>query len=429
MAGSDWDRLSWLLSGLPASFLRRRDWQALADRGLTEMSVTTGLAYEQRAVAMARVAGHPQATAAVSLLVEGILSDPRSQIYSEAACLLQFVQDQNEGGRVLLRVAEQPVSSNALRAALFVGGMLSRQGTLAQDDALGLTRVAYARCRDSGESYLVRRAAASLLLAIPWRVRHRLVGVVASSEEDIDLRSMLAGEGPLDAAAQRATVRRVERHLAAVFGPSAYEDPGLASVLRQLARETNDEDRSHVLQLLMLLPLGPHVGDAYVEELRLAVDGGDLRRCHEAVSVLLCLTPGRNVDLVAALSTGACLDEVDAQLSMEASWALGNAKFDHPDVDPVAESVADAVRAALDGSRPATPDQLRGWAYALGMRGHDDLLTRLVPGSAAGSGTAAGSGPVAELHEVWATARSWWLGLPAYLHPDRCPDRRSFRPS
>lgn len=419
LGGVQWDRLSWLLSTLPASLLRRRDWQELTRRGLIEMNVMIGLAYEQRSVAMDRIAAHPRAGSAVTDVVGQILGDPGAQVYSESAALLACVPEIPEVAALLLRVAADPVNDNALRAALFVAATLVREGRMPNEPAQALVRIAYARCRDETQTYLVRRAAATLLVAVPAPIRLQMAAQLSSARPAVDFTSILADEGALDPVSQRRIIRWVEAHLAGVFGPSIHDDAILHEVLRRLARESNDEHRSQILELLMLLPLGRHVGDAYLDVLRTALAEGDRRLAHEALSVLLCLTPGDNLDLVTDLATGRGVEpSLAAELAVEASWAVGNSHFVHPRHDPAAAPLAEAVDAALAGRRSASPEMMRGWAYALGMRGHTALLDALVvppdgPGDQA-------------VRAAWESARSWWTGLPSYVAPGTCPDRHLF---
>jgi hypothetical protein len=129
--------------------------------------------------------------------------------------------------------------------------------------------------------------------------------------------------------------------------------------------------------------------------------------------VVRCLATGDEADLLVDVATrDRTVVGEETGLAVEACWALGNLKFAARHVEFAEEQVAGAVRAALDGSRPAPGVLLEAWAYALGMRGRTDLLAELP--AAAGVGGPDGAG---EAGEAWRAARRYWLDVPDHLRP------------
>ncbi len=411
VTGLEWDRLTALLGAMPDAFLRRQDWRDLVRRGLSEMDVTVRLGYRLRAEAMDRVAGHPRAAPHVVGLVGEILSDPTAQIYSEAAGLLQY-SDHPAVHEVLRGVISAPVNAHALRAALFAAATAVRTRRTDHAVAVELVRLALDLARDSGQPYRVRRSAADVLLALRPATRKAIAVELRRRPEDLSVASIVAGHGPRPGEQVRTLRRAVVGRLEQEIGTSMHDEPALLRLLEYVSTETNDERRSLALHLLMLLPFGRAVGYAYLEELQRSLEQQDALGVHEALGVLLCLTPGDRLHLLTDLAVRAVDVPDDAQeIAIEACWALGNAKFVHASSREAAERVARAVGEALGGGRSAGPRLYEAWAYALGMHGHRDLLERLTapPGSKGGAD--------------WESARRWWLAVPPHLADERRGDQ------
>ncbi len=402
LTGVEWDQLTAILGSMPDTFLLRRDWQDLVRRGVREMGVTVGLAYRQRAEAMNRVAGHPRAARHVADLVEQILTDPTTQVFSEPAALLQYCPDPT-ALPILREVIAAPVSPHALRAGLFAAATTLRQRQAPHELAVDLVRLALDLARDSSQPYRVRRSAADVLLALSPSARRAIALELRRRPEDLSLASIVAGDGPRPREQLRVLRDAIRARLEGVLGSTLHEEARLLKLLDYISVETNDERRSLALHLLMLLPFGPAVGSAYVQELHDSVRRGDALGLHESLGVLLCLTPGNQVDLLADLAVRA-VDVPDAdQVAVEACWALGNAKFVDPRSDEPGRRIADAVRAAWSGGPDARPPIYSSWAYVLGMLGRRDLLEQLV------------APPDAPAAGAWEDARAWWLAVPAHL--------------
>lgn len=415
MTGGQWDELSALLGELPATLMLNRDWQRLVRRGLHEMEVTVSLEYLQRSEAMARIAGHPRAGVAVTELVASTLSDPTAQVYSESAALLQCC-DHPAVTTALLDVTRDPVNVNALRAALFAASTLIRARRFPHPDAVELVGLAVSYCQDRDLPYRVRRAAADVLLSLTPQARRRIAAKLHRQPEDLTVASIVRGEGPRPQAQLRELRHRLRSRIGELAGVEMAEEQSLVRLINYLTAETNDERQSHALVLLMLLPVGPAIGKVYVEELANAIEQADVAAMHESLNVLRCLASADDVELLTDFAVREVPVAKDADpLAVEACWALGNAKFGRRRDDGTDDRIFRAVRQVLDGAVPARPRLLEAWAYALGMRGRQDLLEAL-PARPTGErrrGSVSG-----ECVTAWEAARRWWLEVPSYLLPE-----------
>ncbi len=403
MTGGDWDRLTALLGDLPVVVLLPDQWRTLLRRGMREMSISVGLPYLQRLESMARLAGHPSAAKYVVRLVEEVLTDPASQIYSEVTALLQF-SDDPAAMSVLLRAAQDPVNTDALWSAMFAAAAKLRRKQVDPEAAVEIAQVALRCCRDQSLPYRTRRSAADVLVALTPDARRRIAAGLVQEENDLAIASIVTGDGPLPAERLSGLRSRVARHVEKRLGTSLEEEPHLLHLLDFITVETNDERRADALEMLMLLPLGAAVGAAYVEELHRALRRNDEAVVHEAMSVLSFLPPSDQAPMLLDLATRTPSANGGAEhVAAEAAFVLGNCRdLDDHETEEVVRRVGDAVRAVLTGPDQPPPERLlRGWAYALGMHGARDRMP-----------AATGAGPALE---AWEAARQWWLDLPDYL--------------
>ncbi len=403
LTGVEWDRLSALLGDMPAAFLRGEDWRHLFERGLREMDVTVGLGYRQRAEAMNRLAGHPRAARHLVDLATDLLHDPGAQVYSEVAALLRHCD--HPGAAALLRdVVADPVNPHALRAALSSAATTIRARRAPHPMAVDLVKMAWELTRDPGQPYRVRRAAADVLLALRPATRRTIAEELRRLPTELSVASIVAGDGPRPRGQLRELHGRILRRLEGPLGAELHDEQPLLRMLGYITVETNDELRSHALHLLMLLPFGAAVGRAFLDELRAAVERRDALGVHEALGVLMCLTPRDGVEILTDLATRTADTPGDRdQVAVEACWALGNAKFTQPRDASTGARLAEAVRSSWSDRTPPSPRLQEAWAYALCMSGHRAALETLDPPP----GTAQA--------EVWERARQWWRAVPSYL--------------
>ncbi|MFY0409663.1 helix-turn-helix domain-containing protein [Solicola sp. PLA-1-18] len=400
MTGSDWDRLSLLVGRLDQVLMPPAQWYALLSRGLVEMAVSVGVPYLQRAESMARLAGHPRASEAAHELVRDVLTDADSQVFSEAAALLKHFAHPGAGEMVVASM-RSPVSPNALRASLFAVAGLLRDRRLTSDQAVAAVQVALERCRDQTQPYRVRRSAADVLRALSSSARRRIAVELAQRPEQLAVASIVAGDGPLARETASATRARIVDRLTTRLGLGVDDDVQLVDLLDRLSTETNDDRRANALQLLMVLPFGRTVGQAYVGELEASMVADDPTRVHEALGVLMCLAPGDDLRLLLDLAVRDVSAGRDRdQAAIEACWAVGNAKFAPVDAALVTRRVRGAVDDALAGRRAAPPTLLEAWGYVLGRLGTLPPLADT---------------PTDESGRAWRRAHRWWTSLPPHV--------------
>lgn len=292
MTGADWDDLSNSLSELPAALLRRGDWIALIRRGVLEMSVSLGLGYAERAEALSRIAGHPRAAAAVVDVVEALLAEPGTQIYSEPIALLQFCPDPRVPD-LLLRQLIAPTDLNALRASLFATANVLRDRPVSARFAAESARRALDWLRDADTPYRVRRSAADVLLAQGRAVRPQVGPVLRADTGDAASVAILAGRGPLPEPTATGVRTRVAHRIAREVHSELHGDEQLGRMLDATISETNDERRGALLAMLMLTPFGYPVGRAYAAELAVAVSSGRTTLVHEGLGGAVLAHPDR----------------------------------------------------------------------------------------------------------------------------------------
>lgn len=413
MTGQDWDYLSSNLSRMPHALVRGGDWEELIRRCIVEMTVAVGLEFSQREEAVARLAGHPRSGAVVVSMAGRMLEDTSTAVYSDIATLLAY-SSHPDVVPLLLRHAEQPVNTDARRAALFVLTMIVPSGRLAPTEVTRAARVALDVVRDDDQPFHVHRAAANLLRALDLPHRSRLAYVLTADDRGHVARILMEGRA-LGLDEIGALKSRLVEALVRSLGPSDTRDAVLEDLLGTVLGNTEELARSTALGVLMLSPQAKPVGSAYAAELARTRRSGDDVAAVECLSVLTWLVQSDDVELVTAV----LLDpDTPAEQAMLSGLAVGNC--DEP-ASPVRaareEAVARRARELVSGEAgPRERDQtggeavrqrLRGLAYVLGMRGRFDLLAEV----------RAAVDPAGHHHEVCAGLLDWWLALPEHVRP------------
>lgn len=413
MSGRDWDHLSSNLSRMPHALVRGADWEELIRRCIVEMTVAVGLEFSQRDEAVARLAGHPRSGGVVVSMARRMLEDTSTAVYSNIATLLAY-SSHPDVAPLLLRHAEQPVNTDARRAALFVLTMIVPSGRLGPTDAMRAARVALAVVRDDDQPFHVHRAAANLLRALDLPHRRRLAYVLTADDRGHVARILMEGRvlgldemGELKGRLVEALVRSL--------GPIATRDAVLQGLLGTVLGNTEELARSTALGVLMLSPQAKPVGNAYAAELARTRRSGDDVAAVECLSVLTWLVQSDDVEQV----TEVLLDpDTPAEQAMLSGLALGNCDEPASPVRTAREAaVARRARELVSGEvaptagertgSEATRQRLRGLAYVLGIRGRFDLLAEV----------RAAVDPTGRHHEVGAGLLDWWLALPEHVRP------------
>jgi transcriptional regulator with XRE-family HTH domain len=416
LTGADWDFLSAAIADVPDVLAPRSVWVHLLRRLLTELAASVGAPYLRRVEAVARLGGHPRARDAALEVADDLLTDPSAQVYAEAASMLAYV-DHPGTAPMLQRVLRDPVSPNAVRAALFASATLLRERRADPDDAYQLVRSAHSLSTDPRQPYRVRRSAADVLLALAPDSRERIASRMRTTPEELTVASIVAGTGPMPPRVATALRGRVLAHLRHSLGPDAAEDPDLVRLLRMVTLETNDDRRSDALELLMVAPHGPAFGHAYTNELVDAASTRDMVRVHETLAALVCLAQPGNIDTPLAIAARQGSLDLGPDAAIEASWAVGNAALTAGDRRAAAAAIRTAVHDALTGVRPATPSLLEAWAYLLGRQGLlGDLDLPPTPNlSTPPTRHTGGEGLAVRAWAAWEHATRWWSDQPPYV--------------
>lgn len=411
MTGLDWDRLSSNLSRLPHVLLRECDWEAIFRRCNQEAGLRLELQFAQRYSAAVRFVRHPRTEAVVARLAEAGLRDPAEQLYVDIASLLRYTSHPAVI-ELLVDQLRTPTNDHALRSALLAMTSHVQRGHLSPKRRIEVIRLAVEHLRDTGRSFLVRRGAANLVRAVDLPGRERLAAGLTVDNQKFAASIIMAGRSrrPEELRDLRSRIRRT---LALTLSAPDLEEPVLETVIGAAIGETNEETNGNALAVLMLSPQGPVVGGAYVDELQEALRQGNNVAAHECLAVLSWLMHPPALDVMTDI---ACDPQVDVDLAYEAANATGNC-VEPPGPSREARDVrllGRLTQVVREGGGPAKAEALvRGYAYALGMRGRHDLLHSVVSDLDSGVLSAASPALAAKTRSLL----TWWQDLPEHVRP------------
>jgi len=410
MSGLDWDRLSDNLGRMPHAMVRVSDWERLFRRLLEEVSLGLYLEYSQRAEALARLAGHPRSGAVVAGLAEEVVARPDAQFYNDTLSLLQFTRDP-QALSLLFGQLREPTNASSLRACLTVLTTLVRGARLDPETRLEAIRLAVRHLRDPGQPYLVHRGAANLVRTLGPAGSHR-VATVLTAEDRRAAASIIRDGRAITSQAIREAHQRIRAVLEAGEGRAAAGEPVLGDLLQTALGETNEEDRSNALGILMLSPQSRIIGGVHAAAFADAVARHDHVAAHESVTVLTWMGQAEDLDMFerVALSPATPPD-----VAMEVGYVVGNTlepanrRRDEREA-AFARRIAEII---ATGSGEPDAELLRGLVYVLGMRGRHDLVTALVDAL-----PVPGPDPLA-MPEIARGVLGWWVDVPEHLRPER----------
>jgi hypothetical protein len=411
MSGLDWDRLSDRLGRMPHAMVRAGDWEALLRRGLEELSLSLDLEYAQRSDALARLAGHPRSGAVVAGMAEEVLARPDAQFYNDTLSLLQFTVHP-EAVAVLLGQLREPTNTSSLRACLIVLTTLVRAGRLDRETRNEAARLAVRHLRDPDQPYRVHRGAANFVRVLGPASSQRLASILTAEARRAAALIIRDGRA-ISSQAIREAHRRIRTALDVGEGRAgSAAEPVLNDLIETALGDTNEEDRSNALGIIMISPQSKVIGRVHAQAFAQAYARGDNIAVHESLTVLTYMGQPGDLDLFerVALSPVAAPDVV-----MEAGYVVGNTT--EPATrrrDEREAAFARRIGEVVGTERgDAAADELRGLAYVLGMRGRYDLITSLVDSLPP---------PGVDRRSIAEIARgvlSWWLDIPTHLRPVR----------
>lgn len=394
MRGIDWDLLTAHITTAPNFFMRKGDWRDLVSRCVREMEVATGLEYGLRAEAVARLASHRRSIGAVTELVDTVLGQPDQLVYSETACLLQFSADP-AASSVLLRHLTDPVNKQAWQWSALALTTLIRRGRTREPLLRTAVGSSWQMVQDPAATPGARLAAAALIRAARERLPDNRIPAAGGLPVGPTARVLRNG-----APADNERMRRIFRHVDLVIAEHLDGRDHDTTVLRELLSGLNTVERQargHVLEVLGLSPYGEFVADAYLAELRTAVDSGTAEDPHDILAVACALSQPRHVpQLLEELSRPG----ISAQLTNDLGVAIGNSRdtAHSEQIAALARGHCGAQRST--GSAADSALHARGLTYALGMSGRRDLLSQLREETT---------------DPGWVTALDWWLDVPAHI--------------
>jgi hypothetical protein len=436
MTGVEWDHLSDNLGRMPHAMIRAGDWERLLRRGIEELSLHLDLDYTQRAEAVARLAGHPRSGPIVAAMAEEVVAKPDATFYNDTLSLLQFTVHP-QALSMMLGQLRDPTNSSSLRACLIVLTTLVKGTALDREVSLEAARLAVRHLRDPDQPYRVHRGAANLIRALGPSGSHRLATVLTAEDRRV-AASIIRDGRAVSAQAIREAQKRVRAALDLGEGHTLAREPVLSQLITTALGETNEEDRSNALAILMISPQSRVVGRVHVAALVESLRRFDMVAAHESLTVLTWMAQAPDLDLFERLALG---PRTPADIAQEAAYVVGNTPepatrrrdererafaeriralarggLDTSGRDAAAAADGTDGTGGVDGPHGAdavdgVEDRLRGLTYVLGMRGRYDLLRdvrdSLPEPLVAGDPTS----------EVLSGIIQWWLDLPGHLRP------------
>ena len=356
-------------------------------------------------------------------MAEEVVAKPDATFYNDTLSLLQFTVHP-QALSMMFGQLRDPTNSNALRACLIVLTTLVKGTSLDRDVRLEAARLAVRHLRDPAQPYRVHRGAANLIRALGPAGTHRLASVLTSEDRRV-AASIIRDGRAVSAHAIREAQKRVRAALDLGEGHTLAREPVLSQLISTALGETNEEDRSNALAILMISPQSRVVGRVHVTALVESLRRFDMVAAHESLTVLTWMGQAADLDLFERLALGV---KTPADVAQEAAYVVGNTtepptrRREEREV-AFAErirAVATAGPASPAGSRSrsgsvesldATQDRLRGLAYVLGMRGRYDLLRQerdsLPDPQLAGD----------PANDSARGILQWWLDLPGHIRP------------
>ncbi|GIH16646.1 hypothetical protein [Rugosimonospora africana] len=163
LVGSDWDELTTLLAHDPVwTIAPRRLWQRTAERLVTEMIISDGLAWQQRFEALNRLMHHRDGQHAAIAACADLAADPANRVMIEVVSMFDATAAP-EAATQVLRQLHRPTNDGALYGALLACIRKIQHRHFTGDQSLRLSEAVRALARDTGGPADIRALGARVL--------------------------------------------------------------------------------------------------------------------------------------------------------------------------------------------------------------------------------------------------------------------------
>ncbi|MBM7773248.1 hypothetical protein JOD54_003452 [Actinokineospora baliensis] len=379
MSWRDWDELTWSIASVPGLALApSRLWNQVAQRLLVESHIADGVPWMVRAEAYHRLITHPVGGRRAIAVAAESAADRGAQSMIGMLAAFSATADPMATTTVLRHITD-PVTERTFYGALLTAVKVLDHGHLDPAMARAVLPTLVDLISDGGELALL---AASLLRRLPAEARGglsaRLLREVACLVE-VPARPQLPDS--------------VVAELAGVAG--ALADPLLPVWVTEMTRHPVFDIRLlatfHIYASPLRIPLARALAADLECLLRARASG---TRVHRLFQILRKLGGPEQRRMVERLLTH---PELPATVLDSAAYSLGHLGGHTP-----ANWFRQAVRHHLAHTRePAHISVLDRLVYAMGMSGHDAVLTELLS--------------VPDLPNPVRTAARWWLELPTHI--------------
>jgi hypothetical protein len=257
----DWQELGWHVSAAPMVHLRRRTWEALAERLVDLLPRAVNVAYRQLSEAAMNLAMVPRAQDFFVGAIAAYISDPAVQVVTSPTGLLDRLPTRR-AARLVLDLIDRPPSRTLYTAGTWVAAEKLARGdfTPAERNELGMLVLREWR-RDPVRA---GQDLAELIGALPEGLRSTLVQAAEKAGRKKLGYVVEYGEELMAGKAQRFSEEMAERARGGVPGQGSYTHDSLLPRLIREAVFHRDSERRHLAALL--ISASPF-GHAVVDEL------------------------------------------------------------------------------------------------------------------------------------------------------------------
>jgi hypothetical protein len=188
MTGDDWDELTVLVSASPRILVTpSSNWALIANRLVTEMIMSNGVAWLQRCEALNRLLAHPRSQAAAIAACAALGRDTSNQVFTEVVGALDASSHPDAGNHVLSQLRD-PTNGRSRYGALLACVRKVRYHHFTEAQLAVLAPLEFEMLRDPASRDEAREIAVELLRHAPATMRESIRR---------SIRSALGGEGEI----------------------------------------------------------------------------------------------------------------------------------------------------------------------------------------------------------------------------------------